>query len=129
LSAAFSKDPDLQVEALRSKVLIATPTTLVALLRTVAIYWQQRSMAENADAIAAVARELYDRAAKLGVELDGVRKGLKSALDAYNRAVGTFDRRLIPMGRRLSELKVSEQTKRDLTAPEPIDEEPRRISE
>ena len=129
LSAAFSKDPDLQVEALRSKVLIATPTTLVALLRTVAIYWQQRSMAENADAIADAARELYDRAAKLGVELEGVRKGLKSALDAYNRAVGSFDRRLLPMGRRLSELKVSEQSKRDLTAPQPIDEEPRRISE
>lgn len=129
LSAAFSKDPDLQVEALRSKVLIATPTTLVALLRTVAIYWQQRSMAENAEAIAAAARELYDRAAKLGVELDGIRKGLKSALDAYNRAVGSFDRRLLPMGRRLSELKVSEQSRRDLEAPEPIDEEPRRISE
>jgi DNA recombination protein RmuC len=129
LSAAFSKDPDLQVEALRSKVLIATPTTLVALLRTVAIYWQQRSMAENADAIAAVARELYDRAAKLGVELEGIRKGLKSALDAYNRAVGSFDRRLLPMGRRLSELKVSEQSKRELVAPEPIDEEPRRVSE
>ena len=129
LSAAFSKDPDLQVEALRSKVLIATPTTLVALLRTVAIYWQQRSMAENADAIAAAARELYDRAAKLGTELEGVRKGLKSALDAYNRAVGSFDRRLMPMGRKLSELKVSEQSKRDLSAPEPIDEEPRRISE
>ena len=129
LSAAFAKDPDLQVEALRSKVLIATPTTLVALLRTVAIYWQQRSMAENADAIAAAARELYDRASKFGVELEGVRKGLKSALDAYNRAVGSFDRRLLPMGRRLAELKVSEQSKRDLTAPEPIDEEPRRISE
>ena len=129
LSAAFAKDPDLQVEALRSKVLIATPTTLVALLRTVAIYWQQRSMAENADAIAAAARELYERASKFGVELEGVRKGLKSALDAYNRAVGSFDRRLLPMGRRLAELKVSEQSKRDLIAPEPIDEEPRRISE
>jgi DNA recombination protein RmuC len=98
-------------------------------LRTVAIYWQQRSMAENADAIAAAARELYDRAAKLGTELEGVRKGLKAALDAYNRAVGSFDRRLVPMGRKLSELKVSEQSKRDLSAPEPIDEEPRRISE
>ena len=129
LSAAFAKAPDLQVEALRSKVLIATPTTLVALLRTVAIYWQQRSMAENADAIAAAARELYERAAKLGEELEGVRKGLKSALDAYNRAVGSFDRRLLPMGRRLAELKVSEQSKRDLSAPEPIDEEPRRISD
>jgi len=59
LSAAFAQDPDLQVDALRAKVLIATPTTLVALLRTVAIYWQQRSLAENAETIAAVARDLY----------------------------------------------------------------------
>lgn len=129
LSAAFAKDPDLQVEALRSKVLIATPTTLVALLRTVAIYWQQRSMADNAEIIAAAARDLYQRAAKFGEELSGIGKGLKSALDAYNRAVGSFDRRLIPMGRRLEELKISEQVKRDLEAPEPIDEEPRRISD
>ena len=128
LSAAFAKDPELQVEALRSKVLIATPTTLVALLRTVAIYWQQRTMAESAEAIAESARELYQRAAKFSDELGSVGKGLKSALDAYNRAVGSFDRRLIPMGRRLEELKISEQVKRDLEAPEPIDEEPRQVS-
>ncbi len=128
LSAAFAKDPDLQVEALRSKVLIATPMTLIALLRTVAIYWQQRSLAENAEVIAAAARELYQRAAKFSDDLDRIGKGLAAALKAYNDAVGSFDRRLLPMGRRLEELKVSEQTKRNLVAPQPIDEEPRKIS-
>ncbi len=128
LSAAFAQDPDLQVDALRSKVLIATPTTLVALLRTVAIYWQQRSLAENAEAIAAIARDLYQRAAKFSDDLERLGKGLGVALKAYNDAVGSFDRRLLPMGRRLEELKVSEQTKRDLVAPQPIDEEPRKLS-
>ncbi len=128
LSAAFAQDPDLQVEALRSKVLIATPTTLVALLRTVAIYWQQRSLAENAETIAATARDLYQRAAKFSDDLDRVGKGLGTALKAYNDAVGSFDRRLLPMGRRLEELKVSEQTKRDLVAPQPLDDEPRKLS-
>ena len=128
LSAAFAQDPDLQVDALRSKVLIATPTTLVALLRTVAIYWQQRSLAENAEAIAATARDLYQRAAKFSDDLERLGKGLGVALKAYNDAVGSFDRRLLPMGRRLEELKVSEQTKRDLAAPQPIDEEPRKLS-
>ena len=128
LSAAFAQDPDLQVDALRSKVLIATPTTLVALLRTVAIYWQQRSLAENAEAIASVARDLYQRAAKFSDDLERLGKGLGVALKAYNDAVGSFDRRLLPMGRRLEELKVSEQTKRDLAAPQPIDEEPRKLS-
>ena len=128
LSAAFAQDPDLQVDALRAKVLIATPTTLVALLRTVAIYWQQRSLAENADAIASVARELYQRAAKFSDDLERLGKGLNTALGAYNDAVGSFDRRLLPMARRLEELKVSEQTKRDLKAPQPIDGEPRKLA-
>ncbi len=128
LGAAFERDPDLQVDALRAKVLLATPTTLVALLRTVAIYWQQRSLADNAAAIAGAAQELYERAAKFSEELAGVGRGLKQALDAYNRAVGSFSRRLLPMGRRLDEMQVAEQSKRELAAPEPIDDEVRRLS-
>jgi DNA recombination protein RmuC len=129
LAAAFAKDPDLQVEALRSKVLIATPTTLLALLRTVAIYWQQRSMAENAEAIADTARELYERAAKFGEDLAKIGAGLGTALRAYNTAVGSFDRRLIPMSRKLEEMKVSEQSKRELKAPDPILDDPRKLAE
>jgi DNA recombination protein RmuC len=128
LSAAFERDPALQTDALREKILIATPTTLVALLRTVAIYWQQSSVVENAEAIALAARELYDRAAKFGEDLGRLGRGLETALNAYNTAVGSFDRRLLPMGRRLEEMKVTEQTRRELTAPEPIDETPRRPS-
>ncbi len=129
LAAAFAKDPNLQVEALRSKVLIATPTTLLALLRTVAIYWQQRSMAENAEAIASTARELYDRAAKFGEDLSKIGAGLNSALKAYNSAVGSFDRRLIQMSRKLEEMKVSEQSKRELSPPNPILDEPRKLAD
>ena len=127
LAAAFQHEPELQVEALRSKVLLATPTTLVALLRTVAIYWQQRSLAEHAEEIAAVARELYDRAAKLGEELDGVGRGLQTALDAYNRVVGSFKHRLLPMSTRLEQLKATEQSRRELSAPEEIDTAPRTL--
>lgn len=127
LAAAFEEDPELQERALRARVLIATPTTLVALLRTVAVYWQQRAMAENAEAIASTARELYDRAAKFGEDLSALGRGLKTALDAYNRAVGSFDRRFLPMGRKLEEMKVTEQSRRALDAPEPVDETPREL--
>ena len=127
LSAAFERDPDLQIDAMRSKVLIATPTTLVALLRTFAIYWQQQSLADNAEAIAGVAKELYERAAKFSEELTNMGRGLGQALDAYNRAVGSFERRLLPMGRRLDELKVAEQTRRQLEVPAAIDDEVRRL--
>ena len=112
LAAAFARAPDLQIEALRSKVLVATPTTLVALLRTIAIYWQQRSMAENAEKIAEVARELYDRAALFGEHLGKVGRGLSTAVDAYNDAVGSFERRLVPMGGKLEDLKVADGAKR-----------------
>jgi DNA recombination protein RmuC len=121
LGAAITTEPRLLEESLRSRVLIATPTTLLALLRTVAIYWQQRELARNAQQIADVARELYDRAAKFGEELSGVGKGLQGAIDAYNRAVGSFDRRLMPMAGRLEELKAAEQSKRRLAAPEAIE--------
>jgi DNA recombination protein RmuC len=127
LAAAFARDPDLQIEALRARVLIATPTTLVALLRTVAIYWQQRAMAENAEEIARAARELYERAAKFGHELADVGSGLRRAIEAYNRAVGSFEGRLIPMGRRLEDMKVTEQVRRDLETPGLIDQVPREL--
>ena len=127
LSAAFERDPDLQVDAMRSKVLIATPTTLVALLRTFAIYRQQQSLADNAKQIAAVAQELYERAAKFAEELTGMGRGLNQALEAYNRAVGSFERRLLPMSRQLEEMKVAEHTRRQLEVPVAIDDEVRRL--
>jgi DNA recombination protein RmuC len=129
LAAAFSEDPDLQVEALRSKVLLATPTTLVALLRTVAIYHQQRALADNAREIADTARDLYERAAKFGEDLAKTGKGLKTAVDAYNRAVGSFERRFLPMGQKLAALKVADQARRELVAPDPLLEAPRDVAE
>jgi DNA recombination protein RmuC len=127
LAAAFARDPDLQLEALRSRVLVATPTTLVALLRTVAIYWQQKAMAENAVKIAEIARQLYDRAALFGERLANVGKGLNVAVDSFNAAAGSFERRLLPLGRRLEELAVTEQSKRTLDAPHPVEETPNSV--
>jgi DNA recombination protein RmuC len=121
LAAAFARDPDLQVAALRQRVLVATPTTLVALLRTVAIYHQQESIARNAEEIARVARELYERGAKFGDDLRRVASGLEDAVKAFNAAVGSFDSRFVPMARRLEDLKVVEQASRALESPPLVD--------
>ena len=71
--------------------------------------------------LAAAARELYERAAKFGADLSDMGRGLATALSAYNRAVGSYDRRLIPMGRRLEEMMVTLQTKRHLETPAGIE--------
>jgi DNA recombination protein RmuC len=128
LAAAFSEDPDLQVEAIGSKVLLATPTTLVALLRTVAIYHQHLALAENAREIGEVAGLLYDRAAKFSDDLARAGRGLKTAVDAYNAAVGSFERRLMPMGQKLASLKVAEHTKRRLEVPSALADGPRPVT-
>jgi len=127
LAAAFERDPDLQTDALRSRVIVATPATLVALLRTVAIYWQQRSLAENAQRIAEVARELYERAATFGGHLDRVGRGLDDAVDAFNQAVGSFERRFLPMARKLEELKATSSSGKDLVPPGAVEDKPRRV--
>jgi DNA recombination protein RmuC len=127
LAAAFARAPDLQIEALRSRVLIATPTTLVALLRTMAMYHQQESLAKNAEQIADAARELYERGSKFAGDLGKLGKGLHTAITAYNVAVGSFEGRFVPMARRLEELHVPDATKPTLDAPSPIDEVPRAV--
>jgi len=101
LSAAFEIDPSLQEYAFSKQILIATPVTLIALLKTVGIYWQQVSIAENAKEIHATAREFYDRVSVFGEHLQNVGGGLKTAIDAYNKSVGSFERNVSPSGRRL----------------------------
>lgn len=127
LAAAFARSPDLQAEALRNRILIATPSTLVALLRTVAIYWQQRAMAENADRIAETARTLYERATVFAEHLEQMGKGLRGSVDAYNKAVASFERRLLPMARQLDDMKVTEHMTRQMELPESV-EVPREAS-
>jgi DNA recombination protein RmuC len=108
LAAAYGRDPQLQIEALEQRVLIATPTTLVALLRTVALYWQQESLAQNAEHIAKLARELYQRVGTFGEHFVQLGTRLSGAVRAYNRAVGSYRVRVAPLGRRLEELRVAD---------------------
>lgn len=114
-SAALEQDRDLIEYGVSKRVLLATPTTLIALLKTVAHAWQQRDIAENAERIAAAGRELFERVAKFAEHLDNMARHLDQAVRAFNGAAGSWQSRVLPSGRKLVELGA---TPRDAELPE-----------
>jgi len=114
LSAAFEIEPTLQEYAFSKHILVVTPVTLLALLRTVGLYWQQQTMAENAKEIHAQSREFYDRVAKFSEDLAKVGRGLSTAVGAFNASIGTYESRILPAGKKIESLKVTEGTQRKL---------------
>ncbi len=125
-SAALEHDPQLIEEGFQQSVLIVTPATLVALLKTVYYGWRQEALAANAREISDAAGILYDRLRVFAGHLAGVGKGLNSALGKYNDAVASFDTRVLPQGRKLEELGAT--TGEDLTAPPALDIAPRPLA-
>ncbi len=113
-AAAFATQPDLQEEAMRNKILIATPVTLIALLRTVALYWRQEKLAENAQKIWEESSELHDRLKAFTAHLDKVGLNLNRALGAYNSAVGSFQGRLLPKARSIESLTAKTDPIKDM---------------
>jgi DNA recombination protein RmuC len=101
VSAALEHDPELWDFAFRNKVLLATPTNLVAIARTVAMVWTQDKLAREAGEIGRLGAEIYDRMATAGEHLKGVGAGLDRAVRKYNDFVGSFERNVLTSGRRL----------------------------
>jgi DNA recombination protein RmuC len=129
LSAALERNPDLYSEALAKKVLPATPVTLIALLRTVGVYWQQERMAENAEHIWVEAKELQKRLIIFAEHLARIRKGLVAALEGYNDAIGSYRGRILPQGRKIEELGAVADDQRRIEAIEEIEVAVREIPE
>jgi DNA recombination protein RmuC len=103
-AAAMERDPDLLQDALSSQVLIATPTTFIGLLLTAAYGWRQEQVAENAQRISELGRQVHERLAILIEHFAGVGKSLEKSVEAYNRAVGSLETRVLPAARRFPEL-------------------------
>ena len=104
LSGALSADPSLLERAIGKKVLLATPATLIALLKASAYGWRQEKAAKNAEQIFEQARELYDRLTVFAENLSKIAPALENAAKAYNQAIGTFESRVLPAGRKFEEL-------------------------
>lgn len=103
-SAALEQDPSLIEAGVDKKVLMATPTTLIALLRSVAYGWRQEQLTENAQAISQLGQELHDRIAVLTEHFQGMGKGLERAVESYNSAMASLDSRVLVSARRFKEL-------------------------
>jgi DNA recombination protein RmuC len=106
LAAALEHDASLLEHSVSNRVLLATPTTLIALLRTVAYGWQQEAIAENAREVQLMGRELYKRLATFGEHMARTGRSLSGAVDSYNKAVGSLERNVFPQARRFHELGV-----------------------
>jgi DNA recombination protein RmuC len=106
LAAALEHDSSLLEHAVTNHVLLATPTTLIGLLRAVAYGWQQDALAENAREVQQIGRELYKRLATFGEHMARTGRSLSGAVDAYNKAVGSLERNVMPQARRFQELGV-----------------------
>ena len=107
LSAALAERPELLETALKQNVILATPSTLIALLKTVAYGWRQASVAENAAVIRELGQELYRRLGNFASHLAKVGQRLNSAVESYNSAVGSLERQVMPQARRFPELGVT----------------------
>lgn len=106
LSAALEHDPALWDHAFEKRVLLATPTNLVAIARTVAAVWRQEGLAREARQIGQLGKELYDRLAVTSEHLKRVGAGLNSAVGNYNKFVGSYERNVLATGRRFAELNI-----------------------
>ena len=113
LAAALEHEPGLWDIAFEKRVLLATPTNLVAIARTVASVWRQEGLAREAKQIGALGKEMYDRIAVAAGHLKSVGSGLSSAVNNYNKFVGSFERNVMSTGRKFAELNV-ETGKREL---------------
>jgi DNA recombination protein RmuC len=122
LSAALESDRQLIEYAAERNVILATPTTLIALLRTVAHGWTQESLADKAREIHLLGRELYERLGTMNSHLDRLGRSLTAAVGSYNQAVGSWETRVLVSARRLGELEIGAG---ELQPPRDVEAKPR----
>jgi DNA recombination protein RmuC len=135
-SSALERNPGLIEEGVSKGVILATPTTLISLLKAVAFGWRQETMAENAEAISRLGKELHERLGTMAEHLQNLGKNIEKCVSTYNQVIGSFERRVLTSARRFNELGIrgrdgaeipdlspTDKTTRQVSLPEPDEEE------
>ena len=126
LSTALEMDPKLLEEALAERVILATPTSLVALLRAIAYGWRQEQLAENAEQIRSIGADLYNRLATFSDHLAKLGRGLDTSISAFNNAISSFETRIMPGARKFNELGIT--AKKEIDNLSPLEKHPRQFA-
>lgn len=126
-SAALEQDRALIEDGMQSRVILATPTTLIVILRSVAMSWQQERLAENSQRISDAGKDLFERCAKFAEHLAGVGGGLERALASFNKAVGSWESRVVPGAKRLKELGAARSPDGEIPEVETVQSIPRQL--
>lgn len=123
-SAALEARPQLYQDAFDRKILIASPTILIAMLKSAALNWRQEKMTEHAQAVAAMAKDLYDSLSVMSKNLGGVGKALSTAIGKYNSTVGGFESRVLSRARKFAEYEIP-GVETDIETLAPVEDSPR----
>jgi DNA recombination protein RmuC len=124
-TAALQQDPAL-IEAVTSeKVVLATPSSLIALLRTIALGWREQALAVNAQEVAQLGRQLYERVGSLAMHWSDVGDKLEKAVGAYNKSIGALETRVLVTARKFVDLKAATADDGELAVPQPVEALPR----
>jgi len=126
LSAALESDTSLIEDGIEKRVIIATPTTFIALLRAIAYGWRQEQLTKNAQEISELGRQLYERIGTLVQHFESIGSNLEKAIGAYNKAVGSIEARVLPSVRKFRELGVTAAD--EISVLEQIDQTPRNLN-
>jgi DNA recombination protein RmuC len=125
-AAALEQDRTLIEDGMDKRVILAIPTTLIALLRAIAFGWRQESIAQNAKEISELGKQLYDRIGTFVTHFEAVGTGLERSVDAYNKAIGSLELRVLPSARKFKELGAA--TGEDIPQIQTVDDAPRSLA-
>jgi DNA recombination protein RmuC len=127
-SSALERNPGLIEEGVSKGVILATPTTLISLLKAVAFGWRQETMAQNAEAISRLGKELHERLGTMAEHLQNLGKNIERCVSTYNQVIGSFERRVLTSARKFNELGVAGRDGAEIPDLSPTDKTTRQVS-